>query len=115
MRLLNNYLSKNTHPLISSYVKGKMEHCAWYLLYNNEKEAEKNFIKYLNSPPQLLHEKKSLEYESQKLPIIEDTKQGVIVRKMGIKKMDDIDITLSRDYGFPVVCSDNFDPKDFSV
>ncbi|WP_417822672.1 hypothetical protein [Thalassospira lucentensis] len=108
-KIISHYFSACTTPIISRKTKNnKIEHLAFYELYNDETTFEKNLKTYLNHPPQLVDDENSFEYTTQCMPFIKDSSNKIIYKFIQQKEKNN-KLLEEKKHHFPLILSENYD------
>jgi hypothetical protein len=107
-RLLKSYFSSGTIPLFSEQVGGKINHRIRIRLYASEQEAVDNFVKYLNSPPQIQTITQNVGRHD--VPIVgkDGDKLSFVFQKYDHKNPGSYRKIAEHDYGFKVEIDEDF-------
>ncbi|QFI37589.1 hypothetical protein FR932_06910 [Moritella marina ATCC 15381] len=108
-KIINKYFEENIIPLISSYNdKNKVEHLAWFKLYDDFHELQTNLNTYLCNPPQI--SERNFIYNDQKLPCLSNASYKIITKRLIPDDLRAQDL-LNAKYVFPLETVDDVDEK----
>ncbi|WP_370294002.1 hypothetical protein [Thalassolituus sp.] len=108
-RILGAYFSSPVVPLISSQGgNGSTVHFAYYELYSNKNEFEKNISIYLSNPPQINDSSDDFSYKSFELPALTEKLPDIVFERL-VYKSASAKERVDRLSEFPLIKSEDYD------